>query len=398
MIGRRGLAVAALAGLVGVGGCAVGSSPSTPVTSAPPRSVSSPVASAATSTNPATPQLSACQRQAENLSVAAQAGEVLMVGVTDGLDSAEKKAISAAKAGSVILMGSPGSVKATAQLSAALQKVAGDTGILIAVDQEGGLVQRLKGKGFTTIPSASEQAGLSDAELAKAARGWGKELASAGVDLNLAPVADVVPPSFATTNQPVARLHRGYGSDPQLVSDKVAAFSDGMQAAGVATAVKHFPGLGAVTGNTDTVESVVDSTTTKHSARLKPFRDAVNDDVEAVMVSSATYTKIDAKQIATFSPTVIGLLREWGFTKVVISDDLGVAAALKAVPVKQRAVKFIEAGGDLAITTAPVKAAAMAKGLAAAAADDDEFAERLTDAAAKVLTLKEDLGILRCGQ
>jgi beta-N-acetylhexosaminidase len=119
--------------------------------------------------------------------------------------------------------------------------------------------------------------------------------------------------------------------------------------------------------------------------------------VDAVMISSAIYRKIDSKRIATFSPKVIGLLRDWGYDKVVISDDLGAARALRDIPAKQRAVRFVDAGGDLAISVEPKAAAAMAKGLVARAKDDPAFAERLTESATRVLVLKQEYGLVSCG-
>ena len=393
-----------LAGAVVLTGCA-------PSASAPTDATSSPVPPPATAT-PTKPPVSTptptptpsdtlpaatCRAEAEALSVAERAGQLVMVGVTGSLDAAERKAITANHLGSVILLGaSRRGVKKTAGVTASVAKLGGETGILIAVDQEGGLVQRLKGPGFDNIPAAADQAKLSPAKLRKRATTWGRQLAAAGVQLNLAPVADVVPKANARANQPIAKLRRGYGSDPAKVSGRVGAFIDGMHAGGVGAAVKHFPGLGAVKGNTDHVAKVVDSTTTADSLLLRPFREAAAAGVEAVMISSASYHKIDAKRLAAFSPKVIGLLRDWGYDKVVISDDLGAARALRDVPAKQRAARFVAAGGDLAISVEPKAAVAMAKGLVTKAKKDQAFAERLTESAARVLALKQDYGLTEC--
>ena len=136
---------------------------------------------------------------------------------------------------------------------------------MLAADQEGGRVQRLKGSGFATIPSARVQAKQSNAALRRSAYDWGRELKDAGINANLAPVADVVPMSMAWVNQPIGSLRRGYDSAPEKVAAKVTAFIEGMDRAGVA-AVKHFPGLGRVRGNTDYVSRVVDTRTTRHDA------------------------------------------------------------------------------------------------------------------------------------
>ncbi|MGB7962920.1 MAG: glycoside hydrolase family 3 N-terminal domain-containing protein, partial [Propionicimonas sp.] len=343
-------------------------------------------------------QAPTCRATAEGLSLREQAGQLLMVGLSGTLDAAERTAITKYHVGSVILMGtSTAGVKRTAALTGQLAKLGGETGILVAVDQEGGLVQRLQGPGFSTIPSAAKQAKLSDATLRRRAERWGEELAAAGVHLNLAPVADVVPAAKQATNQPVARLGRGYGSKPAVVSAKVDAVVTGLRAGGVSAAVKHFPGLGEVTGNTDFVARVVDTVTTATSPGLVPFHDAVTAGVDAVMVSSAFYARIDGKRMASSSPKVIGLLREWGFEGVVVSDDLGAAVALRSVPATRRALSFIEAGGDLAITATPGLAASMTAGLVKAAKADSAVAGRITEAASRVLALKQAHGLVDCG-
>ena len=92
---------------------------------------------------------------------------------------------------------------------------------------------------------------------------------------------------------------------------------------------------------------------------------------------------------------MIGILRSWDPDVVVLSDDLGVAAALRSVPVKQRAVRF-GAGGDLAITVAPAAASAMVSGLVQRAKVEPEFAQRVAESAGRVLTLKAAAGAITC--
>jgi beta-N-acetylhexosaminidase len=161
--------------------------------------------------------------------------------------------------------------------------------------------------------------------------------------------------------------------------------------------VKHFPGLGEVTGNTDHTARVVDGVTRADSASLAPFKAAVEGEVGAVMVSSATYTRIDPSHQAVFSPKVIGLLRQWGYQGVVISDDLGAAASLKSVPASQRAVRFLAAGGDLVINASPGLTAPMVAGVAKRARSDPAFEAQLTASATRVLALKEAVGRYDCG-
>ena len=258
------------------------------------------------------------------------------------------------RAGSIILLGS------TREGASAVRRVVSEVHaaapstegveVMLAADQEGGLVQRLKGPGFARIPSARVQAKQSNAELRRNAYDWGRQLKEAGIDANLAPVADVVPMSMVWVNKPIGQLRRGYGPSPERVAAKVTAFTKGMDRAGVATAVKHFPGLGRVRGNTDFVSRVVDTKTTRDDAALAGFSAAIDAGADMVMVSSAFYNKIDDDHRAAFSTVIMEemLRKDLGFSGVVISDDLA-AAAMQVLPPEQRARRFIRAGGDLLI-------------------------------------------------
>src|SRR5947209_2918064 len=157
---------------------------------------------------------------------------------------------------------------------------------------------------------------------------WGRQLRAAGVNLDYEPVADTVPPGTDSQNAPIGQLRREFGHYVSVVSPHVAAFIAGMRGAGVATTAKHFPGLGRVKGNTDFTSSVTDSVTTRYDAYLKPFGRAIASGTQFVMVSLATYTKIDPYNQAVFSPTVMHtILRgDLAFHGVVMSDSLSAAA------------------------------------------------------------------------
>jgi beta-N-acetylhexosaminidase len=266
------------------------------------------------------------------------------------------------------------------------------------VDQEGGQVQRLRGPGFDRMPSARRQAGMSESELAREARSWGRQLEEAGVDANLAPVADVVPRDLESVNQPIGELDRGYGPDVDVVAGRVTAFVRGMDEAGIATAVKHFPGLGRVRGNTDYATRVVDRSTERGDPDLGGFRAGVQSGVDMVMVSSAYYSQIDADHRAAFSRVVIEeMLRgDLAFEGVVISDDLA-ARALSDVPVGQRARRFLKAGGDLAIVGNPRLALSMITTVRSEARSDAAFASEVRAKATRVIALKARRGLADCG-
>jgi beta-N-acetylhexosaminidase len=319
---------------------------------------------------------------AQALDVEQQTNLLVMTGVSGSLDDSEAEAV--ARFGSVILMEQDG--KSAKQVTKLVKQIkALNPDIVVSTDQEGGLVQRLDGSGFPAMPSAVKQAKMSDAELQEQAREWGKVLADVGVTLNLAPVADTV--GNAATNAPIGELKRGYGTDPDVVTQKVRSFAAGMRQEGVAATLKHFPGLGYVSGNTDYTARVVDSKTTEDSASLEPFKNAL-EFADVVMVSSAVYTKIDPDSIAVYSPTVVGILRDWGYDGVISSDDLGAAKAAQSVSAAKRAVAVVKAGGDLAMSVDPAAATKMGDGLLKAAKKDSSLAALVEKSAARMLKLQ----------
>jgi beta-N-acetylhexosaminidase len=308
-------------------------------------------------------------------------GQLFNVGLhSDRLDAASRKAIVTHHFGSVwyrakTSVGVAG-VRTVADAVQALASEDATDGVrfFVAANQEGGLIQALRGPGFSTIPSAVAQGDLDPSVLESRAARWGQQLIDAGVNMNFAPVADVVPKGSEAQNAPIGELKREYGSDPVAVGDHVVAFIRGMGKAGVATTAKHFPGLGRVEGNTDFTRAVIDTVTTPDDAYLEPFARAVDGHVPFVMISLATYDQIDPDHLAAFSTPVIEriLRRDLGFDGVVMSDSL-TADAVADISPGQRAIDFIDAGGDM-IVLGPIEVAVpMAEALAQRAKSDAAF-------------------------
>jgi len=311
--------------------------------------------------------------------------------------------VSASHVGNVVYLGGwDGAAKVT-RTSEHLQglvsgRSTGGVGLLIAADQEGGEVHQLRGTGFTRPPSATEQARMSSAALTKAATGWARELAAAGVNVNLAPVTDTVPADLGRANEPIGRWGRQYGSDPQTVERASTAFLKGMLAGGVEGTVKHFPGLGRIRNNTDfSSTGITDDVTDANDPFLHPFTAGVQAGAGLVMVGSARYSKLDPTVPAMFSaPIVTDLLRgDLGYDGVVITDDVN-AKAVRDIPARQRAVRFIRAGGDIVLTGDAAAAPAMIAAVTAEAGDDEAFAVAVDAAVHRVVSLKERMGLLPC--
>jgi beta-N-acetylhexosaminidase len=327
--------------------------------------------------------------------LAARVGQLLMVGVpAAGSSDAALRQLSRYRVGGVILTGrSHAGTGATATLTARVRAAVPGLPVLIATDQEGGAVQVLKGPGFSLLPSARSQGRLSPAELRAQARTWGGQLRAAGVRVDLAPVADTVPAGAA--NPPIGAFGRQYGSDPATVAAHASAFAAGLADAGVVPTAKHFPGLGRVGENTDVSSGVTDRVTTRTDAYLGPFRAVIRSGHPFVMMSTAVYSRIDPTRPAAFSPTVItGLLRhDLGFDGVVISDDLGAARQVSAVPTGDRAVRFVAAGGDLVLTVSPATLPAMFAALYDRAVRDPAFRAQVDRSAQRILLAKQRLGL-----
>lgn len=404
---RRGLLVAAVAALSASAGaavgCSVGQSPSgTSVTGG--SASAGPVGSLAPSQPAPAPSGEACVVSTmSRLTLEDKVGQLLMIGAPIGNPTSIVATVRRYRLGGVFLAGRSSQPAATLRQSiAAIQQAStAATGmpVLVALDQEGGLVQTLSGNDFPTIPSAVQQGGWDPARLHSRTADWAHRLAAAGVTMDLAPVADTVPAGTAASNPPIGALNRQYGSTPDAVARDIVTVVEAAQSTGIMTTLKHFPGLGRVRANTDTSTGAVDNTTTADDPFLRPFAQGIRAGTGAVMVSSALYPHLDSQSIAVFSaPIITGLLRQrLGFTGVVVSDDLGSATAVSTVSVGERAVRFVRAGGDLVLTVRAADAGSMAGALLAAAQQSQAFAARVADAAEHVVRAKARAGLLTCG-
>ena len=409
---RRPVLLAALVGAGSLAGCSLipgsssaGSSPSAkPQAPEPATSSAAPSPTAAASPAPsATATATATDGALAGWSLEEKVGQLMMVGVdAQAPKQSSNEAVDTHHVGNIFIAGrtTAGSQATQKVISSFTSKVGPGTThatpMLVATDQEGGEVQVLAGSGFSDIPSALDQSAQPRDQLVASARTWGKELADVGVNMNLAPVADLVDIARPASNEPIGRWGREYGHDAATVSSQASAFAEGMQASKVIPTYKHFPGLGRVKDNTDTSAGVVDSTTTRSAdtAVSVIFGAAIAAGAPVIMVSSATYSLIDPSAPAVFSSTIVTdmLRREMGFSGVVITDDVSAAVQVQDVSAGDRAVRAIRAGCDLVLASAdPTVAADMVKALIATARSDPAFAARVDESATRVLNLKKSL-------
>jgi len=217
--------------------------------------------------------------------------------------------------------------------------------LLVAVDQEGGSVARLK-RGFTRLPPFRTVGDAGDAALARLlGRVAGTELRAVGIDWDFAPVLDV----DTNAENPVIGA-RSLGHDPQVVSDLGVAFANGLMDAGVAPCGKHFPGHG------DTYQdSHLELPRLPHALErlerieLLPFAHAIKAGLPAIMTAHVVFEALDREQPASLSPTVIrDLLRgRLAFDGLTITDDLEMKAIADHFPIDEVAVRALSAGVDM---------------------------------------------------
>jgi beta-N-acetylhexosaminidase len=169
-----------------------------------------------------------------------------------------------------------------------------------------------------------------------------------------------------------------------------------MSAADVDSTLKHFPGLGRVTANTDDSSGVVDSITTRGDPYLAPFGAAINAGAPFVMMSTAIYSRLDPNAPAAFSPFIINtILRgDLHFKGVVISDDLGAARQVAGYSPATRALLFLASGGDIVLTVDPSTIPTMYDTVVAYAKNDPAFLSLINAAALRVLQAKQARGLI----
>jgi len=268
--------------------------------------------------------------------------------------------IRAGEAAGVIFFG--GNISSPAQLRATvgeLQRANAASPVhaplLMMMDQEGGLVNRLPG-----APLLSEKAIGANPNgqtlAAQAGAGAGANLIAAGITVDLAPVLDV----FRQSGNFIDQAQRSYSMNPATVARLSRAFISHLQQAGVAATAKHFPGLGAATTDQDTDARPVELGVPLRQLRQvdeEPYRSAIAAGVKLVMVSWAVYPALDPRMPAGLSPKVIGgeLRTRLGFRGVTITDSLGAGALTPFGSYAQRGILAARAGADLILcaTTAP---------------------------------------------
>jgi beta-N-acetylhexosaminidase len=264
--------------------------------------------------------------------------------------------------------------------------------ILVAVDHElSPAVQRLRGL-VSPIPSPEEAAAAGPDEVEDAAAGLGTEMLELGINVNLAPVIDVV----AGSNPVLSGRH--LGPDPTVVAEIGAAFVRGMAASGVVAVPKHFPGHGRSVSDPHGGGVTIDASSAELADRdWPPFERVIADGAGAVMVGHPVYLAIDPEAPASLSPVVLNMLRStFGFDGVAMTDSLSMAGVAEGRSPGELAVAALAAGEDLLLVQDPDHLDETLAAIIAAVEAGELTRERLEEAAARVRDLADGAGRVAC--
>jgi beta-N-acetylhexosaminidase len=326
------------------------------------------------------------------MSLAERVGQLFMVGFDGTEVTPDLKAWMATYGwGGVIIFDrnveSPAQLLTLTRGLQAAVRARGHTPLLIAVDQEGGRVARLKAP-FTAFPSMAMVGQTGTAQLAsRVGEAIAAELAAVGINVDMAPVLDV-------RSNPANTVigDRAFSSDPQGVARLGTAFMHGMHAAGVLAVGKHFPGHGDTLLDSHVALPVCERTVAQLNAcELLPFQAVIAAGLEAIMTAHVIYQAWDSCLPATLPSLILtGILRgKMGFQGVIISDDLGMAAVAETMPWEEVPVQALRAGVDLLLICHHRERQEQAYTRVLSAVQRSELPEALVDrAVARTHTLK----------
>ena len=275
-----------------------------------------------------------------------------------------------------------------ARLTNALQEQAPNPPLLIAIDEEGGLVSRLP-RGFTTFPAASKVAACHSPDAAhEVAEVTARELRAVGINMNLAPVLDV----NSNPANPIIG-DRAYGTQPERVCTYGMAVMQGLEDNGIIPCGKHFPGHGDTLTDSHHVLPVVEADRARLEAvELEPFRRAILAGLPAIMTAHVHYPALDAEAPATLSRHILtDLLRNrLDFQGVTLTDDMEMRAILDHQPIGDASVQAVRAGADMILICHQQERQRTAVAAIEQALERGELSwERFTASVARIRALKE---------
>lgn len=325
----------------------------------------------------------------QTMSLSDAVGQMFMVSMSGTQSNYYiEKMVRERNVGGVLLFGANMENEAqTERLVGSLQSLSTQTEpsvpLFVAVDQEGGQIS--PAPWVSAQPSAAQVGASGNSNQARdIAEEMGQQLRRAGVNTDLAPVAD--------TDSGAAIGSRSFGSDPELVSRMTAASVEGFEAAGIVSSAKHFPNHGPAKVDSHTGQAVINHEMQKiRTHDLPPFEAAVKSGVPMVMTGHLIYPAIDPERPASLSPQAVGMLREeLGFDGIVITDDLSMEGAKRSGTTPQAAVRAVEAGADMMIISdVPEVQAASYRAVLEAVESGEISSQQIYDSVERIMEVKE---------
>lgn len=328
--------------------CACGTSGGHPA----PRSPRPTAAPSTTTTAPKQPTGCTQAGVISSWSLRRQVAQIVVVPVSES-DVGSALPLVRQGAGGLVLLGSVAPSDLAAQLSALDAQAPSGLAPIAMADEEGGAIQSVANlAGNLPWPRVMGQT-MTPAQVQSLAAQVGAGMRRAGLGMDLAPVLGIDAGPGPSQRYPIGA--RSFGASPAVVEQYSMAFARGLEQAGVVPVVKHFPGLGRASYNTDFGTAYTPSLASLQGWDLKPFVHAINSGVPAVMVSDAIVPGLTRGPASLSSAAIKGLLRgQLGFKGLVVTDSLSaVAVSNTGLSLPQAAVKAVQAGVQMLLFTAP---------------------------------------------
>lgn len=342
----------------------------------------------------------AVELQLRRMSLEQRVGQMLMFGFSGhSLHPKTKKLLQDCRVGGVILFrGNIATGKQVRKLNGAVQSVVRQSAglpALIATDQEGGRVVRLTPRAGVPIFAANGKL-VRQGKIEKiksAAQTTGRHLRAAGINMNLAPVLDVV----TTPKRRGVIGDRSFSSHPHIAAQWGRVYIRTLQAQKVLATAKHFPGHGATTTDSHLNLPIVKlSKSALQRTHIAPFKAAIHDGVAAIMPAHIAYSAFDKDRPATLSHRVLHdlLRRDLKFEGIVISDSMNMAAVSKNRHWESTVVQAVRAGVDVLLIPASTERQRRAfRALVKAARHDKQMAARIEQSTRRILKTKRRFAI-----
>ncbi|MDR7870772.1 MAG: beta-N-acetylhexosaminidase [Tissierellaceae bacterium] len=287
------------------------------------------------------------QEQIDNMTLEEKVGQLLIVGF-EGTELSDITGAYIEDLGVGGLIFFSRNIKSKDQVNTLVEEIKGSSNnipLFLAIDEEGGKVSRMPQE-YKKLPDSIDIGNTNDTDLAfEYGELLGNRVKSLGLNLNFAPVMDI----NSNPNNPVIGK-RAFGTTPEIVSEMGLQVASGIRSTSVIPSIKHFPGHGDTSTDSHIELPVIEKNVDELKGfELKPFKAAIEEDIEMIMSAHILVPSIDEKYPATLSQKILGdLLRdEMGYDGVIISDDMTMGAIVNNYTLEEASIDFLKAGGDI---------------------------------------------------